>query len=301
MRSRTEDSRPRRFSGARTRLHTRLQTKARMQRMLTGLFRIGIVSMIGLLCACSKMVVLQSSLSDADANEIVMILTVQGINVQKEPAKEGVNLLVNDFELSRATQLMNAAGLPRRALSNLGQEFKKQGMISSPMEERVRYIYGLSEELAHTLQQFDGVITARVHVVLPERIAPGEPIQPSSAAVFIKYRPPMDEDTITPRVRKMVAASIPGLAEIDGRSKVSVVMTASEFQMPVVQWTTVGPFTVQVDSAGGLKATLILMMMLGLSGLGVCIMALMKNINKLKNMIGTQAAKLAKLKTSDAP
>jgi type III secretion protein J len=264
-----------------------------------GMKRVCVVCMLGILCACAKMVVLQSNLSDADANEIVMVLTGHGIEVKKEKAKEGVNLLVSELDLSRATQAMTAAGLPRRAMSNLGQEFKKQGMISSPMEERVRYIYGLSEELAYTLQQFDGVITARVHVVLPERVAPGEPIQPSSAAVMVKYRPPMDEDSVVPRIRRMVAASIPGLAEVDGRSKISVVMTPSEAHAPAVQWTTVGPFAVQLESAGSLKVTLVILILLAGAGAAVCVIMLIQNLARLKNMIGSQGEKLAKLKTSN--
>lgn len=52
---------------------------------------------------------------------------------------------------------------------------------------------------------------ARVHVVLPERVAPGEPVQPASASVFIKHDPRLDPDNIRPRVRRMVASSIPGM------------------------------------------------------------------------------------------
>jgi type III secretion protein J len=258
--------------------------------MVRALRWLGMVFLIGVLCACSKKVVLQSNLTDADANEIVLVLTSQGISVQKEKAKEGFNLTVDELDLSRATQAMNSAGLPRRALSDLGQEFKKQGMISSPLEERIRYIHGLSEELSYTLQQFDGVITARVHVVLPERIAPGEPVQPSSAAVFIKYRPPMDEDAIVPRVRQLVAASIPGLSEGDARDKVSVVMTPSELPVQVVQWTTVGPFVVQSGSSGTLLMTLVILSLLAVAGAGFGTVTLLKRIPKFNAMFNKGAA-----------
>lgn len=223
--------------------------------------------LLALLAACTKMVVLQSALTDADANEIVLVLNRKGIEVDKQKGKEGVTLLVKDSDLSRATETMNAAGLPRRTLSNLGEVFKKQGMISSPMEERVRYIHGLSEELESTMMQFDNVVAARVHVVLPERIAPGEPIQPSSAAVFIKYRPPLDEDAVMPRVRRLVASSIPGLAGEDGRSKVSVVMMPGEAPTPGIEWTMLGPFTVAAASANGLT---IVIGLLFLTTLGAC-------------------------------
>lgn len=228
----------------------------------------GALLLLALLAACSHSVVLQAGLSDADANEIVLVLNRKGIEVEKQKTKEGVSLLVKDGDLSRATETMNAAGLPRRSLSNLGEVFKKQGMISSPMEERVRYIHGLSEELESTILQFDNVVSARVHVVLPERIAPGEPIQPSSAAVFIKYRPPMDEDAVMPRIRKLVASSIPGLAGEEGRNKVSVVMMPGEPPTPGIEWTMLGPFRVAADAAPGLQLTIVLLAMLALGAFG---------------------------------
>jgi type III secretion protein J len=210
-----------------------------------------------LLSACSKTVDLQTGLTNSDANEIVSLLNRNGIEAQKRIGKDGVALVVPEADISRATEAMQAAGLPRRNLSNLGQMFKKDGMISTPLEERVRYIYGLSSELEFTLQQFDHVVGARVHVVLPERIAPGEPIQPSSAAVFIKYRGQVDEDIMIPRIRNLVAGSIPGLVGEDGKSKISVVLVGAEAVAPTVEWTTVGPFRVQRDSAGTLSACLI--------------------------------------------
>ena len=224
--------------------------------------------LLATLAACSRMVVLQAALNDADANEIILVLNRKGIEVDKQKGKDGVSLLVKDVELSRATETMNAAGLPRRSLSNLGEVFKKQGMISSPMEERIRYIHGLSEELESTMLQFDHVVSARVHVVLPERIAPGEPIQPSSAAVFVKYRPPLDEDAVMPRIRRLVASSIPGLASEDGRSKVSVVMMPGEPPTPGIEWTMLGPFTVAASSAGGLALTMSALLLTTLSSLG---------------------------------
>jgi len=221
-----------------------------------------------MLAACSKMVILQAALTDADANEIILVLNQKGIEVDKQKGKEGVSLLVKDLELSRATETMKAAGLPRRSLSNLGEVFKKQGMISSPMEERIRYIHGLSEELESTMLQFDNVVSARVHVVLPERIAPGEPIQPSSAAVFVKYRPPLDEDAVMPRIRRLVASSIPGLAGEDGRNKVSVVMMPGEPPTAGIEWTTFGPFTVAQSSVNGLALTMGTLFLIALSSLG---------------------------------
>lgn len=239
--------------------------------------RFFMLCMLTALCACSKIVDLQTGLKDADANEMVTVLNRHGIEAQKRPTKEGVVLSVNDTDISRATEALEAAGLPRRSLSSLGQVFKKDGMISTPLEERARYIHGLSEELEFTLQQFDHVVAARVHVVLPERVAPGEPVQPSSAAVFVKYTPPLDEDMVIPRIRNLVASSIPGLSGEEGRSKVSVVLVASELMAPQIEWTKVGPFRVMAESASTLINTLIGMTVVMLLGLLGGVFAILKN------------------------
>jgi type III secretion protein J len=225
------------------------------------------VSLLLLMWGCSQVANLQTNLQDADANEIVALLRHSGIEAKKITAKEGVTLTVRETDVSRATDIMRAAGLPKRSLTNLGTVFKKEGMISTPLEERVRYIHALSEELEFTLQQFDHVVSARVHVVLPERIAPGEPIQPSSAAVFIKYTAPFDEDTNISRITNLVASSIPGLSGVDGRSKVSVVLAPAGAAPKSVEWESVGPFVVQSDSVSGLTWTLTLLALTSLAGL----------------------------------
>ncbi len=211
-----------------------------------------------LLAGCGNRANLQVGLNDADANEIVTLLNRYGIEAEKVTTKEGVTLTLDADDIARATTAMQAAGLPRRALSDLGKIFKKDSMISTPLEERARYIHGLSAELESTLQQFDNVISARVHVVLPERIAPGEPIQPSSAAVFVKYHGTVDEDLLLPRIRQLVASSIPGLSGEGGRAKVSVVMApTTAYTAPDIEWADVGPFRVQPASARSLGMTLL--------------------------------------------
>lgn len=217
------------------------------------------VSCVLMLSACTQEVNLQTGLKDADANEIVSLLHRNGIEAQKVSMKDGITVKVKDTDIARATDAMQKAGLPRRRLENLGNVFKKEGMISTPMEERIRYIHGLSQELEFTLQQIDNVVTARVHVVLPERVAPGEPIMPSSAAVFVKHHMPFDEDVMLPRIRKLVASSIPGLSGENESEKVSIVLTpALDVEKPI-EWVKVGPFMVQEESASGLWKTLIVM------------------------------------------
>src|SRR5690606_20471048 len=96
--------------------------------------------------------------------------------------------------------------------------------ISSPLEERARYIYALSQEISGTLSRIDGVVFARVHVVLPERGVAGEPGVQSTAAVFIKHQAGYDLDLLQPQIRRLVTNSIPGLSP----ERVSIVFVAAQ-------------------------------------------------------------------------
>ena len=177
-----------------------------------------------LLVACSSRVELMASMPEGEANEVMAALQNAGIEAHKIPGKEGkVGLTLDASQVGRAVDLLRAKGLPRERFAGMGEVFRKEGLISSPLEERARYLYALSQELGATLTQIDGVIVARVHVVLPERGSPGDPNTPSSAAVFIKHQSGYNLDTVLPQVRRLVTNSIPGLTP----EKVSIVLVSA--------------------------------------------------------------------------
>jgi type III secretion protein J len=205
-----------------------------------------------LLAGCSQQTDLFSGLSEQDANDVIATLAEQSIEAHKHVEKTGVVVAVESGEINRAVRVLNAAGLPRQARTSLGEIFKKEGVISTPLEERARYIYALSQELEATLSQIDGVVVARVHVVLPERVAPGEPVQPASAAVFIKHTAALDPDSVRGRIQQMVASSIPGMVggtTPDSRKFSIVFVPASEFH-DTQHWVGFGPFRIDSNEAG---------------------------------------------------
>lgn len=190
------------------------------------LFRVALSAVLALLlAACGSRVELMASMPEAEANEVMAALQNAGIEAQKVPGKEGkVGLTLDAAQVGRAVDLLRAKGLPRERFAGMGEVFRKEGLISSPLEERARYLYALSQELGATLTQIDGVIVARVHVVLPERGSPGDPNTPSTAAVFIKHQVGYNLDTVLPQVRRLVTNSIPGLSP----EKVSIVLVAAQ-------------------------------------------------------------------------
>ncbi|MDT4868485.1 type III secretion apparatus lipoprotein, YscJ/HrcJ family [compost metagenome] len=70
----------------------------------------------------------------------------------------------------------------------------------------------------------DGVLAARVHVVLPERGGVGENTTPSTAAVFIKHQAGYNLDALQPQIRKLVTHAIPGLTE----DRVSIALVSAQ-------------------------------------------------------------------------
>ena len=82
---------------------------------------------------------------------------------------------------------MRENNLPRSEFDTMGNVFAAKGMISSATEEKARMTYALSQELSDTFSRIDGVLTARVHVVLQtEDLATGK-TTPASAAVFLRH------------------------------------------------------------------------------------------------------------------
>ncbi len=164
---------------------------------------------------------LYSGLNEQEANEMMAALSAEGIEASKERSGDAAwQLHVDDARLGHALAVLRNQGLPRDRYVSLGDVFQKQGLVSTPSEERMRYIYAVSQELSQTLRNLDGVINARVHVVIPANDPLSDKVKPSSAAVFIKHRPDTDLRLLVPAVKDMVAHSIEGL----GHEQVSLTL-----------------------------------------------------------------------------
>jgi type III secretion protein J len=155
---------------------------------------------------------LYSTLTEDDANQMLAVLMENSIPTDKmDEGKNGFALDVDTSDMLRAIAVLKDAGYPKTKYQTMAQMFQPSGLMASPFEERVRYIYALGEEVAQTLSRIDGVVTARVQIVLPDPPELGEPVKPSSAAVFIKYEPGVDLDYFVPQIKRLVSSSIEGL------------------------------------------------------------------------------------------
>ena len=173
---------------------------------------------------------LYSDLTEREANLMLAALLDAGIVAEKRGAAEGASIFVNEGQLSQAVALLEARGLPSDRYTSLGEVFQKEGIVSSPIEERARYIYALSQELSQTLAEIEGVLSARIHVVLPETDMLGRGFNPSSASVSIKHRSDAPIEALTPNIKMLVANSIEGLV-YDNVTVVNFPTTAKQDEM----------------------------------------------------------------------
>ena len=182
---------------------------------------IAVIILALMLSGCDKETTLHSGLEELQANLVMAALIDAGITCHKSPGEEGTwNVMVGEGNFATAVELLEQKGLPRRQYQGVAESFKKTGMVSSPSEERIRFMDALAQDLSRTISQIEGVVDARVHVVLPENDPFAKHAKPSSAAVAIRHRYDVDMADFVPQIKSLVKNAIEGL----DYSKISVTL-----------------------------------------------------------------------------
>lgn len=182
---------------------------------------------------------LYTGLTEKEANEMLAAVHGAGFDAAKATPDNGKTwaLSAPKAQFPQEVALLQARGYPRERYETLGDVFKKEGFVSSPTEERARMMFGLSQELSHTISEIDGVVDARVHVAMPEDDPLADHPKPSSAAVFIKYDPSTEVTSQVGAIKALVVNSIEGLPS----DKVSVVLTPARAITPAASMPRAAP------------------------------------------------------------
>lgn len=169
------------------------------------------VAGVALVLAACGQEELYGDLTERDANEMAAVLKSQGIDAAKSKDGDTWVLKADGGQFSRAVAVLHDRGYPRENFASMGEVFEKEGFVSSPMEQRMRMMFALQQELGQTISSIDGVVQARVHIAVPESDPLAEDKAPSSASVFIKHRPDYDISAQTGSIKALVVNSIEGL------------------------------------------------------------------------------------------
>lgn len=217
-------------------------------------------------------------LQESQANEILAALNSQGVSGEKlrvaQGSKASYTVSVGRGDAVTAWRVLREQNLPRPKLKGLGEVFGKTGLIPTATQERALMHHALAGELSKTLRSVDGVLEARVHVVLPTRdpLAPtDQPLPGPKASVLLHVgaEPPLQ----TAQVQQLVAGAIKGLKP----AAVSVIMVKAQTGekkrargAAAAVLARVGPFSVAAGSRNALLATLIAgVMVIGVLALAV--------------------------------
>jgi type III secretion protein J len=180
---------------------------------------IGVITVAAAMLSAGCSTNILHGIDERSANEATSALERAGIGAEKlldeggGAATASYTIRVARADGSRAVDLLRALGLPRDRRRGLAETYGQPSLIPTPSEERARYLDAIAGEVERTLESADGVVDARVHLVLEETdpLAPaGKPRTPARAAVLLKVRTgkaPLTEAD----VQKLVAGSVAGL------------------------------------------------------------------------------------------
>jgi type III secretion protein J len=235
--------------------------------------------LLAALAACTAE--LQHDLTETDANALLVLLEARGIAADKarDPHSDGWMVVVPDADRAAAWRAMKEAGLPRRAAQGFDGLYPSGGLIPAPDEARVRLQAATAGELERSLQSLEGVLDARVHLVLPEVGRPGlgkGTAQTARASVLLRVRG--SNAGLSERAAALVSGAVQGMAS---QSVTVIVDRAAPDEVHTPELASLGPFRVAPASIGPLRGLLggLLIAVLGLGGLAI---ALIIRIRRLR-------------------
>jgi flagellar M-ring protein FliF len=126
---------------------------------------------------------LYASLPDSEKARVVDALTNAGVDVALDPTTGDVIVPVRDYHSSRMT--LAAQGLPA-SIPDGYDSLSDIPMGSSRSVENVRLKQSQEIELARSISEIEGLVTARVHLAIPEKSVFARASTPPTGSVFVQ-------------------------------------------------------------------------------------------------------------------
>jgi len=227
----------------------------------------GVLTILLASAACDTEI--QHGLKENQANEILAVLKKAGISAQKKKEKgrqPTFTVVVPKDKAADAFAVLSARNLPRKERKGVYELFGKSSLVPTSTEEHMKKVYATQAELAKTLERMEGVVDARVHLVLPQKDFfrdKDKILEKAQASVFLKILPDSATAGI-PQIQALVAGAVAGLdAEsvsvlIQPGTKITLKNEKSVYEAP--SWLKI----VAVSASGAVLLLGILMAVVGL-------------------------------------
>ena len=156
---------------------------------------------------------LYASLPEAEKARVIDALKNAGVDVTLDPTTGDVIVPVRDYHSSRMT--LAAQGLPA-SIPDGYEALADIPMGSSRSVEQVRLKQTQEIELARSISEIEGLVTARVHLAIPEKSVFARASTPPTASVFVQ----MENGRSLSRqqvdaIVHLVSSSVPFMAKND--------------------------------------------------------------------------------------
>lgn len=158
----------------------------------------------------APMAVLFTELEQPDAAAIAGKL--EGMKVPYEVSADGKTVKVPSDQVGKARMALAGEGLPKGG--SIGYEIfdQKEGFGTTSFVQNLNHLRALEGELARTISTLGPVMSARVHLVLPQRELFSRTETSASASVFLKLRgaTQITREQIA-AIQNLIAAAVPQL------------------------------------------------------------------------------------------
>lgn len=193
---------------------------------------------------------LEHGLDERQANHIAALLDEHGVAADKlrDDGTDGWKIAVPRAELARSFQLLDTYDLPKRGRKGLTETLADRGLLPSLGEEQARLESARAVELERSFEGVPGIVSARVHLALPDNSRLDGIVSPAGAAVLLRSN---GTAAITEaQVRAIVAGATTGLTP----DAVQVVITGGTTPPPSQPTESVGPLQVARGERGRVVA-----------------------------------------------
>ncbi len=166
---------------------------------------------------------LYKNLSIASANSIEASLAGAGFDARI--SEDGTAVTVPRTDLARARMVLAEIGMPVEGEPGWELFDGRSGLTMNSFMQRISRLRAMEGELARSIQTLDGIQSARVHLVLPEREAFSRERPEPRASVIVRAAPGSTiERKQAIAIRNLVASAVSNL----GLGNVTVLSTSGE-------------------------------------------------------------------------